>query len=237
MNDVIITLVIIMKKILVILAVIITLTLVVFCGCADDKKTLDDNGSSQVTNEQIDNGIAEEEPENDSNSEIIDSDDEVDAEANETDKKEETEKKNKIESAEKAKAEAEKKAKEEAEKKAKSQKKPGQKPQNQPKKEEPKTEPQQLPWPSNEYTKWISKPAVGVLKETAVSDGIYCMLFSGVSISDAKSYAAGLISSGYTNDVSETISGGTYLFGGGNSSGVFAVVNYNSGQMMIGVQV
>lgn len=91
-------------------------------------------------------------------------------------------------------------------------------------------------WPSNEYTALLPKPPVGTVQKTDMQDGVYCLLLTGADMSDVKAYASALINAGYINEVTETVESGTYLFGGGNSSGSFVVVSYQSGQFIIGVQ-
>lgn len=106
---------------------------------------------------------------------------------------------------------------------------------------EPKPDPQPEPsdkmnWPVNDYTKMVPKPSNGVVRKADTQDGIYCLLLTGADMVDSKAYAASLISAGYTNEVTETIENGTYLFGGGNAKGSFVVVSYQNGQFIIGIQ-
>ncbi|MBE6020198.1 MAG: hypothetical protein E7228_00450 [Clostridiales bacterium] len=91
-------------------------------------------------------------------------------------------------------------------------------------------------WPANEYTALVPKPSAGVVKKTDIQNGIFCLLLTGADMVDAKAYAGSLINSGFTNDVTETIEDGSYLFGGGNSKGAFVVVSYQSGQFIIGIE-
>ena len=91
-------------------------------------------------------------------------------------------------------------------------------------------------WPANEYTSLVPKPSAGVVKKTDIQNGIFCLLLTGAEMVDAKAYAGSLINSGFTNDVTETIEDGLYLFGGGNSKGTFVVVSYQSGQFIIGIE-
>lgn len=113
---------------------------------------------------------------------------------------------------------------------------------NETKPEEDEPEIQQPPvvdrmnWPSNEYTALVPKPSAGVVKKTDIQNGIFCLLLTGADMVDAKAYAGSLINYGFTNDVTETIEDGLYLFGGGNSKGTFVVVSYQSGQFIIGIE-
>ena len=89
---------------------------------------------------------------------------------------------------------------------------------------------------SNEYTSLVPRPSAGTVKKTDIQNGIFCLLLTGAEMVDAKAYAGSLINSGFTNDVTETIEDGLYLFGGGNSKGTFVVVSYQSGQFIIGIE-
>ncbi|MDO4481119.1 MAG: hypothetical protein Q4C14_00085 [Bacillota bacterium] len=91
-------------------------------------------------------------------------------------------------------------------------------------------------WPGNEYTKLVPKPSAGSVRKTDMQNGIFCILMTGAEMVDAKAYAGALINAGYTNDVTETIEDGLYLFGGGNSKGSFVVVSYQNGQFIIGIE-
>lgn len=91
-------------------------------------------------------------------------------------------------------------------------------------------------WPGNEYTRLVPKPSAGTVRKTDMRNGIFCVLMTGAEMVDAKAYAGALINAGYTNDVTETIEDGVYLFGGGNSKGSFVVVSYQNGQFIIGIE-
>ncbi|MBR6700162.1 MAG: hypothetical protein IKL72_00370 [Firmicutes bacterium] len=108
-----------------------------------------------------------------------------------------------------------------------------------PEEEDPPVQPpvvDRMNWPSNEYTALVPKPSAGIVKKTDIQNGIFCLLLTGADMVDAKAYAGSLINSGFTNDVTETIEDGSYLFGGGNSKGSFVVVSYQSGQFIIGIE-
>ncbi len=91
-------------------------------------------------------------------------------------------------------------------------------------------------WPDNEYTRLVPKPSHGTVKKIDMQDGIYCILMTGADMVDVKTYAASLINSGYSNEVTETIENNSYLFGGGNAQGHFVVVSYQNGQFIVGIQ-
>lgn len=229
-----------MRKLFAFLMITVLVTGTCLAGCGDASVEQKDvpNDTTVVQTDEPQDTVNQEDGndtdtiENNKDSETIKAEDEKAKAEAEAKAKAEAEKKAKAEAEKKAKAEADRKAKAEADKNSKKpQVNPGQK------KEDPKPEePQGMAWPTNKYTALLPKPSVGTLQSTGMQDGIYCMLFSGTAISDAKAYAATLIGSGYSNEVTETISGGTYLFGGGNSSGAFVVVNYQNGQMMVGIQ-
>ncbi len=74
-------------------------------------------------------------------------------------------------------------------------------------------------WPDNEYTRLLTKPELGKIVMTIVSNDVFTANFEGKDTAEAKKYVQKIIEKGFTVDPQESNIDGAYSYTASNDSG------------------